>query len=249
MNAVSLLAFAMVGGYAFSTIWTPSLYHAARESGHRLYLRAVFYTVFLLLASLLIHILLYVNYDCYVELTEFISVLIGGRSHGSGLFSLSSKVSVVILCFILGPFLGHAFNFPKLLLAWRVPYFNKRFFFLYEKRVLENAIKNNDFEKLIVSSVYDDLPILVSLETGKFYIGWAVSAPNPVQERKFVRILPVLSGYRVQETQELKFTTEYYDALKKAERLETFEVVLPLKGVVSAHLFDLKVYNENFSGV
>jgi len=42
LNIIPFLVLPLVGGYAFSTIWHPSLYHAARESGHRLYLRADF---------------------------------------------------------------------------------------------------------------------------------------------------------------------------------------------------------------
>ena len=47
----------LVGGYAFATIWTASLYRASRESGHRLYFRAVFYAVFLVVCAALLHVI------------------------------------------------------------------------------------------------------------------------------------------------------------------------------------------------
>lgn len=255
MKLVSLIAFALVGGYAFSTIWTPSLYHAARESGHRLYLRVVFYTVFLLLVSLCFHILLFINSSNYIEFIELVSVFIGTDSDILSIFSRPSKVSILILSFLLGPTLGHLLNFPKwaFITNFRLPLINIKPFLLFEKMVLQHSIKNNDFEKLIARSVYDNFPILFTLESGKVYVGWAVSAPNPVQERKSVRILPIISGYRDKENLKVKFTTDYYSVLievsnseERNHSLEDFEVVIPAGDLSACHLFDLELYNRHF---
>ena len=255
MKLVSLIAFALVGGYAFSTIWTPSLYHAARESGHRLYLRVVFYTVFLLLVSLCSHILLFIKSKEYIEFVEFVSVFIGTNSDRLSIFSHPSKVSILILSFLLGPILGHLLNFPKwqFITNKNLPFTNIKPFLTFEKMVLQHAIKNNDFEKLIARSVYENFPILFTLESGKVYVGWAVSAPNPVQERKSVRILPIISGYRDKENLKVKFTTDYYSVLVDVSNseesnhlLEDFEVVIPAGDLSACHLFDLDLYNTHF---
>jgi hypothetical protein len=255
MSLVSLVVFALVGGYAFATIWTPSVYHAAREFGHRLYLRVVFYTVFLLLVSLCLHIILFVNCGIYLEFIKFIDTFIESNIGHQFIFSKSSKISILIFSFILGPLLGHLLNFPKwsFLINLHLPIIKTRPFFLCEQVLLENAIKNNDFEKLIARSVYDSFPILFTLVSGKVYVGWAVSAPNPVQERKFIRILPIISGYRDKDTQTVKFTTDYYPILSSIDNgnnqglsTEDFEVVIPSSQLSSCHLFDMTVYNEHF---
>ncbi|MCK5355849.1 MAG: hypothetical protein KAJ63_12070 [Methyloprofundus sp.] len=258
MKLVSLIVFALVGGYAFSTTWTPSLYHAARESGHRLYLRVVFYTVFLLLFSLFTHVLLFINSQNYIDFIEFISVFVGDVSFEEpSIFSQPSKIAILILSFILGPTLGHLLNFPKwaFITNFYLPIIKIRPFFLYEKKLLQHAIKNNDFEKLIARSVYDNFPILFTLESGKVYVGWAVSAPNPVQERKSIRILPIISGYRDKDTQKVKFTTDYYPVLNKFSNseetnheVEDLEVVIPAGELSSCRLFDISIYNEHFVG-
>lgn len=255
MKLVPLIVFALVGGYAFSTIWTPSLYHAARESGHRLYLRVVFYTVFLLLLSLGFHILLFIHCSIYLEFIEFIRIFIGSGHEEQLIFSPPSKIAILIFSFVLGPVLGHLLNFPKwvFLVNLRIPKTRIKPFFLYEKMLLKHAIKNNDFEKLIARSVYNNFPILFTLDSGKIYVGWAVSLPNPVQERKSVRILPLISGYRDKETQKVNFTVDYYPILKDISEsegshveFEDFEVVIPAGQLSSCHLFDLYMYNEHF---
>jgi len=255
MKLASLIVFSLVGGYAFSTIWTPSLYHAARESGHRLYLRVVFYTVFLLLTSLFIHILLFINSQYYFYFVEFIGVFIDLIPSELSIFSQSSKISILILSFILGPLLGHLLNFPKWAFITNIylPILKIKPFFLYEKKILQHAIKNNDFEKLIARSVYDKFPILFTLESGKVYVGWAVSVPNPSQERKSVRILPIISGYRDNDTKKVMFTTDYHSVLMGASNetgdysLEDFEVIIPVSDLSSCHLFDISVYNQHFT--
>jgi len=245
MKVFSLIAFALVGGYAFSTIWTPSLYHAARESGHRLYLRVVFYAAFLLVISFCLHILLFLNFGGYPETLKFINRFIGLPQDDISIFSKSSKVSILFLSFVLGPTLGHLFNFPRLFSSFKP-------FFLFEKKVLEHAIKNNDFEKIIARSVYTQLPILFTLDSGKIYLGWAVSLPNPVQERRSVRILPIASGHRDKNTQIVNFTTDYLPVLKAATTennnicLEDFEIVLPVSQISSCHLFNFDVYINFF---
>jgi len=114
MQAAHLAILTLVSGYAFSTTWTPSLYHSARESGHRLYLRSVFYAVFLFAISLALHILLFTKYQPYLGLLEFIRTfyLIQDFTANS-IFSEDSKTSIVIISFLLGPILGHILNFPR----------------------------------------------------------------------------------------------------------------------------------------
>ena len=92
----------------------------------------------------------------------------------------------------------------------------------------------------------------MTLASRKFYIGWIIDGPNPAIERRNLKILPILSGSRGEHFQDLQFTTNYLAVFKEineernGEQVETadFEVVLPTDQIVSAHLFDLKIYER-----
>lgn len=258
MEGVSLplLALPLVGGYIFSTVWAGSLFHASRESGHRLYFRAVFYAVFLLICAVLIHVYL------FAESQRYPAVLSHARDvfwPGSPipLWGDVSQAATLVLAFVLGPLLGHLLNFPRRRpFVWlRIPWTEFRPFEWWERHILNHSITNNDFEKLIADSFYKYIPVLFTLTSGKVYIGWAVGAPNPSAARKSVRILPALSGYRDSEEQRLQITTNYYDVLSKVEgegpdsplnhvSKKELEVVIPVDQIVASHLFDISIYLE-----
>ncbi len=91
----------------------------------------------------------------------------------------------------------------------------------------------------------------LTLADGKFHIGIIPSlTPNPVTSNAFVRILPMVSGYRDADTKELQFTTFYEDVYAelvtepnfKEEWLAGFLKVLPVASIVSANRFDPAMY-------
>lgn len=147
---------------------------------------------------------------------------------------------VYMTAFVLG--VGLAF-FGKFVL-WAVPWI--------ETTLTKAALKNNEFEILVFDSIEKSHPILVTLGSGKVYVGWAVKAPNPQAVRRFLRILPLMSGFRGPTRQTVEFTTYYYDILDSIAnqtddeicymRTSDLEVVIPTDQIVSAHLFDLAVH-------
>ena len=252
MNLSPLLVLSLVGGYAFSTIWTGSLYHASRETGHRLYFRAIFYSFFLLVSSTLIHIILFTKLEHYQVLLELISETLNFNTPKALIWSQESKISILLMSLGCGIVFGHLLNLPKwpFVANYEIPFFKVRPFIMWQKLILKLAIKNNDFERLLYRGFTKNLPIMFTLNTGKLYVGWMVRAPNPVETRKAVRILPILSGYRDNDTQEVTFTTDYYFILKKIENNEhlehltigDFEIVLPSDQICASHLFDIDAY-------
>ncbi len=276
MELTPLLLLPLVGGYAFSSIWNVSRYITYREDGHRLYFRAVFYAVFILIISSIIHIYLFVNTSFYQDFLRFIGASLS-YSETQELWSAISKIAILSMTVVLGPVLAHTLNLPRyLFMGYKVQdyarWLSERFriprilsvsvkyvYYLFQAMVLkwetfnlDLAIRNNDFEKLMARSVYKSIPILFTLDSGKVYVGWAVRVPNPIQERKSVRILPLLSGYRDADTQEVVFTTSYHAVLSKVDEsivdlnhLENgdFEIVLPTSNICSCHLFDPVAYS------
>ena len=90
--------------------------------------------------------------------------------------------------------------------------------------------------------------VQVTPDNGKVYVGWIErTAPNPKAPDSFVRILPILSGYR-DERQHFEVTTNYdtvYERMlddgqltdAEMEIVNAFRKVLPLSRIVSAGLY------------
>lgn len=85
-------------------------------------------------------------------------------------------------------------------------------------------------------SALSGIPLLITLEDGKVYVGNAIRLPNPELDRQDVRILPLLGGYRDKDTKKLTLTTDYHSvtqSLGEDGRLNhlrrgDFEIVLPV---------------------
>jgi hypothetical protein len=123
-----------------------------------------------------------------------------------------------------------------------------------EERIKLQSVKENDFELLVFKSLRREIPILVTLISGKVYAGWAVKTPNPKATRKHLTVLPLLSGYRSPTQHRVEFTINYYDILERLKNgpdpdlnymyTEDLQVVIPTDQISSAHLFDLTVYEQ-----
>ncbi|WP_341327255.1 hypothetical protein [Methylotuvimicrobium sp. KM2] len=242
MKQLSLLILPLVGGYAFSSIWIGSLYHSARESGDRLYFRALFYALWLLSISYLLHFTIYVRCDEYGYQLLLLSKIINPEISTIAPFGKESQFVVYIYSLVLGPLLALLLNIPKWLPS-------NRFACIYDftvKKTLLHAIKTNDFEQFIFNCFYQNKPALFTLASNKLYLGLLIDAPNPVQDRRYIKFLPILSGFREKDTQQIKFTTDYQFIFENNFNVEDFEIVIPLEQIVSAHQFDLTIYNERF---
>ncbi|MAY36438.1 MAG: hypothetical protein CMN84_10090 [Spongiibacteraceae bacterium] len=243
----SLLLLSLTGGYSFSIVWKASLFRSVREQGHRLYFRAAFYTAVCFVCALFLNF----NFSLYskdfagsqdgfwVAISSFASSEIG-----------SGKLPILLVeSFVIGVFLPHILNLIVNILdevckkIARVP---KASLFL-----IKPAIQHNDFECLICNAFELEVPILLTLKSRKIYVGWVMDGPNPSVERRYMKILPLISGVRGESFQRLNFTTFYSDVYnqliedgKGEEGFQEFEVVIPLDQVANAHLFDLNTYQR-----
>ena len=107
---------------------------------------------------------------------------------------------------------------------------------------------------MLTEEVGSGRPIAITLSDSKVYIGLVLSRPSLNPREKYFRLLPTVSGYR-DETRELNVTTNYTPMLEAigrrdealaGYRVEELQILLPLDQVVSARLFDERVYNEIF---
>ena len=232
----ALLLISLSGGYFFSVIFLPSLYYASRENGHRIYFRAVYYTFFLAIASVELYLIALFKGCPIAVLPEKLSPI--ESDHYAFLHSVlktdHAAYFIAIFIFILGITLPHGLNYLLRIFKLRLV-------------LIGRVIKNNEFEKMLMDALKNSDTILISQNNNKVYVGWVVDTFNPQGERKFLRFLPALSGYRDQETLEVFFTSNYnsvyehiaehpgsYGGLKAS----SFEVVIPADQITSIHLFD-----------
>lgn len=99
--------------------------------------------------------------------------------------------------------------------------------------------------------------IQFTLSTGKVYIGYPYEF-NLYQKEDYIKIIPMISGYRDKEKLTLELTTYYnpvYDIILSPESdgmkdttIDNFVVLIPVGQIVSVSAFDPEVYNhfENF---
>jgi hypothetical protein len=240
-----LLLVALTGGYFFSVTCPPSSFKAAGESGHKIYFRSVFYTA--LLAPVAFLALIDLGLYCTnLDLLEAISTASKSTSFTAFLIELAdsqrNRYFIYITIFLLGAFA-----------PW-LPILILRIFPSLEERIKLQSVKENDFELLVFKSLKREIPILVTLISGKVYAGWAVKTPNPKAARRHLTVLPLLSGYRSPTQHRVEFTTNYYDILERLRNgpdpdlnymyTEDLQVVIPTDQISSAHLFDLTVYEQ-----
>ena len=129
-----------------------------------------------------------------------------------------------------------------------------------EKRRLRGlralAESNSDLiEVLLDDAMQGDWYVELALETGKCYVGLPVrTAYATSSDAADVELIPLFSGDRTGETRELRLTRYYGDdirrlvddpsGLRQGLSADDFRVVIPLRQVVAARLFDPDVYQQ-----
>ena len=105
-----------------------------------------------------------------------------------------------------------------------------------------------DMIKLLHGSMLQLKPVSITLDSRKFYIGFVQSVPSLDPSKAYVRLMPMLSGYRNQSDLRLEFTTHYRDALVNAgDKIKDFVIVIPLASIKSVNLYDQQVHDRFFA--
>ena len=81
---------------------------------------------------------------------------------------------------------------------------------------------------------------------GKTYIGYALECGTFRRDNSDpdISLLPVVSGYRTHKKKQLRIAVDYYDKVYSRTPSVPSGIVLPLKDIRSARLFDLHLYAE-----
>ena len=267
ITSAALLLVVLCSGYCFVTIFLPTRYRSARETGHRLYFRVALYAMPIAFVTSILMLFIQsptstispsgdVTREPFLWLEGYLDYISGPA--GAVIAILTLPVAV-----ISGYLMNPVYHRAQLLLA-RYPIFGVirgvLANWLYPEKaknlLLEKTFKSRDFEKLVYYALSNEKPLLVTLDTGKVYVGLMVWPQDPTESREHLRIMPLMSGYRDRNTQQTYFTINYrkmIDEVKSGDeglptnsslRPEDFEIVLPSDRIVSAHVFDPDVYQE-----
>lgn len=143
-----------------------------------------------------------------------------------------------------------SFNFIIILLA--VPFANKllKHCNYFNKRTpVEKAVDDlgDEIEQLFKKAAKEEILIQITLKNNKVYVGFVEYIPPP-KESNYLKIIPLISGYRNDKTKKIKFNTDYYDAILLYQSTEakhsSFEMDITIKQdeILIAHIFDYDVY-------
>ncbi len=110
----------------------------------------------------------------------------------------------------------------------------------------------NDFFEILLSRALTEAKLVsITLKSRKVYIGFVTASFDPANERKYIVLLPMHSGYREEETLDLVIQTNYAPVYAKIIQEDNrvalagigdFRLVIPVAEVQSLNLFDPTAY-------
>jgi len=228
MTATFLLVVTAVSGYFFSDRCLRYKYILPREDGQRLYLRSLVYGLPFLILCLLIS-----------KLTFWLP---GHFESIPAVFEVDSETETYLVAggmFFISHFTAAMYN---LAIGERG-----------RKQKFVDAMKRDDFERILYESMENLQPIAISLDSRKVYVGLVYDGIEPDTSRSYLTIIPFLSGYRDPETLAFTIQSKYeaviaaLDSEGKAIDTETVQkycMTVPRDKVLSLHLYNDHLYAQ-----
>lgn len=218
----NLLIFPLIGGYYFLVTSLRFRYQHQRLDRQRLIFNsALAGTIFLSLSFLIVTAAHTIIPE---ELREF-------RSHVP---FKQNYLGTSLVSLIIAVISGHLSN------IWfdRVDYL----------RTLTDG-KGDGLESLFFDALDNEDSVSITLKNRKVYVGFVHSVEEPGEP--YVKIIPLFSGYREQESLELIFTTNYLDLYIEEhegdldQRPESFfELTIKKEEIIIANRFDIRAYER-----
>ena len=124
-------------------------------------------------------------------------------------------------------------------------------YFCKDKAARYAAHKNGDLIELLLAEAMEQRRLVeISLASGKSYIGHVLVSGIECSTDSDIKLLPLASGHRCKEKQELRITLRYPshawsyhpDLAATMQAAKIYQVVIPISDVVSARFFDFQTY-------
>lgn len=236
--AALLILIVLAAGFQFTVTYRITELESEKDSDQRFYLRVAFYGLLCLFISFALLFVLFIL-GAKSLLLALIRIPITASFGEIPNIELTASLGLLALVtYGIGCLLPRFLNLA-----------------LPEEQVMarfQELIEDDELEKLIQRSASTKLPISITLETRKVYIGWCNVGPYKSNNRRWISVAPIISGYRKSGSHDLVLTTFYtdiYDSLRINDGLShlsisDFSVSVKVDSIVTASLFDIKAYEE-----
>lgn len=129
-------------------------------------------------------------------------------------------------------------------------------------KALAKAARNHPLETLAIEASATLAPVIFTLKSKKFYVGWVIRPPLEHGKIEHMAFIPLLSGYRDKDTLKIVVTTNYithYESIglygdllgvdgpprvKSNLTFDDFRVVCPVSEIENLSFFDFETYNN-----
>ena len=215
----NLLLLPLLGGFLFLHRTSAFRFRAQRLDGNRLLLESAIYGALLLFAA------------------RLVVLLVGKTAFGTWCGSVWWNYA---------PFPHSDSTAVAVLLAVCLPVAINRI--MPAKRAKSWAIRKSGDGLTVLLNDANEKRRLVSLTLGnlKWYVGYVVELPNLKPQDPYLRLLPLISGYRDRDTLETHPTVHYGQVLEQLPGVD-ISIVLPVADIKSATQFDLDLYDDFFA--
>ena len=217
--SLDVLLVPALGGYWLLTHLHYTRFRAVRESGYHVLFRAAFIGGVLFVVS---EIFLFLLVQPFPQVQETLDSIFPDNYYDSAALSVLLGITL--------PLVGNRI-------------------YSYNRALQKVALEVGDLVELILAESIDDQELVeLSLRSGKSYIGLAIDSGIGRFGETDVSIMPMASGYRDKDTQELIITTHYTPVIKRLQERrpaideEVFRVVIPISEIVSARIFLPEAY-------
>lgn len=240
LSSALLVFIPLVGGYRFARRWNISRVSVAQEDGHKLYFRSAF-------NGLILFILVYGIYFLGAQIILLCEVF-SERSHSSLIFdptviwpSQLEFQSVAVISAFSGELFARVINkygpLFKVYESWKAKMFME-------------GLQGDPLSTLLYTASTQRMPIAFSMNNGLVFIGYWVASSAPNEKFKWIKILPLASGYRNKKGS-MQLRTQYrdiYEAIDKKDndldhlKIADFYKVIDQERLVAANLFDVGAF-------
>jgi hypothetical protein len=242
VDLAAAFVLSLLGGYCFAYLWRVTTFATKRAEGHHLYFRAALCGAMLFALALCIRTLLasdslaYLNFDS--ALVEYVRPVLKAES-GLAWIAQGRRADWVVTA-IYSLLLGIGCGVMANLVTPRWWALQRSF---------------SAFDALLLQAHLEEIPVSLTLKTGKVYIGLVSMCPNPTREPVAVTLLPMLSGNRDADGR-LTLTTDYdavYSTLRAGRAMQLglpadwqsqFELQIRADEIVTAAPFSRAIYGE-----
>ncbi|HEY2396415.1 MAG TPA: hypothetical protein VGH81_10625 [Rudaea sp.] len=250
MNATAFALVYLTSGFVFLRLWRLSRTLLMRSEGHTLYFLVVWAAFALGALSVAICHDIYATPIVGDDLHRFAATAIKAyltTEKGEDTAAIDNAIRFGLSAFASMPL--------SVILAWllNIPLRNST---TLGPDLLFRVSSIPELDCYLWDATKRSLSVMVTLSSGKVYVGNAIETPKPGEAKTWVRLEPLLSGYRDQ-SHEFQPTTTYLwihkerSAAEKAGKyfpMEDFDILLPIDGIQSVHPFSIGTLRNRFAG-